>query len=279
LVAKSGQSSGVYELRNKMREVLGRDPDWDEILAEAKKQGMHIYEGASIFDPVLCELMYTWFCPKAGSILDPFAGGSVRGIVAGILGHEYRGIDLRPEQVTANLKQAEQILKDFDSKRLVWQIGDSNQCLDELDGYEADLVFSCPPYHDLEKYSDDPADLSNMDYQSFFEVYSSIIKKAVDKLKQNRFACFVVSEIRGNKGFYKNFVKDTIEAFEYAGASFYNEIILINVAGSVPIRLNKQFQGYRKVGRVHQNVLVFYKGDPKAIKDNFGNVEVKLQDE
>jgi hypothetical protein len=54
---------------------------------------MHVYEGASIFDPVLCELLYKWFCTNGGSVLDPFAGGSVRGVV-GILGYPY-GIDLR----------------------------------------------------------------------------------------------------------------------------------------------------------------------------------------
>lgn len=274
LVAKSGQSSGIYELRNKMREVLGRDPDWDEILAEAKKQGMHIYEGASVFDPVLCEVLYSWFCPKEGTVLDPFAGGSVRGIVAGLVGRKYIGIDLRKEQVEANLRQMQMILKEFNSPRLIWSVGDSNQVLDNLD-CESDFVFSCPPYHDLEKYSEDPADLSNMDYDEFIKVYSSIIKKSIDKLKPNRFACFVVSEIRGKNGFYKNFVKDTIEAFEYAGAAFYNEIILLNVAGSVPVRVTKQFQGSRKVGRVHQNILVFFKGDPKTIKSELGEVDVK----
>lgn len=273
LVAKSGQSSGVYELRNKMREVLGRDPEWDEIIAEAKKQGMHIYEGASIFDPVLCEVLYSWFGIPGGYILDPFAGGSVRGIVASTLGFNYHGIDLREDQVNANYDQAKELCINNTSPS--WQTGDSNLVLDNVPNDYADLVFSCPPYHDLEKYSEDPADLSNMDYEEFIKVYSSIIKKSVDKLKQNRFACFVVSEIRGKNGFYKNFVKDTIEAFEYAGAAFYNEIILLNVAGSVPVRATKQFQGSRKVGRVHQNILVFFKGDPKTIKQEFGDVEVK----
>ena len=30
--------------------------------------------GTSIFDPVLCELVYRWFCPAGGAVLDPFAG-------------------------------------------------------------------------------------------------------------------------------------------------------------------------------------------------------------
>jgi len=31
--------------------------------------------GTSIFDPVLCELCYKWFCPQNGKVLDVFAGG------------------------------------------------------------------------------------------------------------------------------------------------------------------------------------------------------------
>lgn len=265
LIAKSGQSSGVYELKNKMRELLQREPNWDEIIDYAKKKGMHVYEGASIFDPVLCELSYRWFCPLEGRILDPFAGGSVRGIVAGVLGYEYQGIDLRLDQVKANRKQA----KILNIKHVEWVAGDSNEVLDQLDFQSVDFVYSCPPYADLEKYSEDPKDLSNMDYEQFKDVYFSIIKKAVYQLKDDRFACFVVGDVRDKKGFYYNFVSDTIQAFKDAGMELYNEIILVNVAGSLAIRVRRQFNGGRKIGKMHQNVLVFYKGDPKKIKDNY----------
>jgi hypothetical protein len=60
----------------------------------AKQKGIHVYGGASIFDPVLCELLYKWFCTNGGSVLNHFAGSSVRLYVAGILGI-YNGIDLR----------------------------------------------------------------------------------------------------------------------------------------------------------------------------------------
>lgn len=265
LIAKSGQSTAIYELKNKMREMLQREPNWDEIIDYAKKKGLHVYEGASIFDPVLCELSYRWFCPESGRILDPFAGGSVRGIVAGSLGFQYAGIDLRKEQVEANKKQASILsLEDIE-----WIAGDSNEVLDEVEFKDIDFVYSCPPYADLEKYSDDPKDLSNMDYKDFKEVYFSIIKKAVAQLKEDRFACFVVGDVRDKNGFYYNFVSDTIQAFKEAGMELYNEIILVNVVGSLAIRVRRQFNGGRKVGKMHQNVLVFYKGDPKKIKDNF----------
>lgn len=265
LIAKSGQSTAIYELKNKMRDMLQREPNWDEIIDYAKKKGLHVYEGASIFDPVLCELSYRWFCPEGGRILDPFAGGSVRGIVAGSLGYHYTGIDLRDDQVQANRKQAS-ILS---LENLEWIAGDSNEVLDEVEFKDIDFVYSCPPYADLEKYSDDPKDLSNMDYADFKEVYFSIIKKAVAQLKEDRFACFVVGDVRDKKGFYYNFVSDTIQAFKDAGMELYNEIILVNTVGSLAIRVRRQFNGGRKVGKMHQNVLVFYKGDPKKIKDNF----------
>lgn len=265
LIAKSGQSTAIYELKNKMRDMLQREPNWDEIIDYAKKKGLHVYEGASIFDPVLCELSYRWFCPEGGRILDPFAGGSVRGIVAGSLGYHYTGIDLRDDQVQANRKQAS-ILS---LENLEWIAGDSNEVLENIEFKDIDFVYSCPPYADLEKYSDDPKDLSNMDYADFKEVYFSIIKKAVAQLKDDRFACFVVGDVRDKKGFYYNFVSDTIQAFKDAGMELYNEIILVNTVGSLAIRVRRQFNGGRKVGKMHQNVLVFYKGDPKKIKDNF----------
>lgn len=35
---------------------------------------------------------------------------------------------------------------------------------------------------------------------------------------------------------------------------------------------------HRKVAKVHQNVLVFYKGDPAGIKDIFPEIEVQADD-
>ena len=222
--------------------------------------------GTSIFDPVLCELAYRWFCPDKGLVLDPFAGGSVRGIVASHLGRQYIGIDLRSEQTAANKEQADRIAKD---PMPVWITGDSRNVETLCPDVKADLVFSCPPYADLERYSDDPSDLSTMDYPSFIEAYRAIVKASCAMLKPNRFACFVVGDVRDRKGFYRGFVSDTRQAFEDCGLHLYNDAVLVTAVGSLPIRVGKQFSGGRKLGKTHQNVLVFYNGDPKAIKTEF----------
>jgi hypothetical protein len=229
--------------------------------------------GTSIFDPVLCEIAYRWFCPPGGTIVDPFAGGSVRGIVAGHLGFQYIGVDLRDEQVVENRRQGGIVLEP-DKPQPVWHTGNSLNIDSICRGVAADFVFSCPPYFDLEVYSDNPEDLSTLDYETFSGQYREIIAKSVALLKPNRFACFVVGDVRDKQGFYRNFNGLTIEAFEAAGAKLYNEIVLVNVAGSLPIRVGKQFQSGRKVGKMHQNVYVFYKGDTRKIKELYGEVPI-----
>jgi len=230
--------------------------------------------GTSIFDPVLCELAYKWFCTNNGKILDPFAGGSVRGIVAGYLGYEYFGNDLSDEQIEANRQQAKGIeLK----KNPTWTIGDSIN-IKELLGGEYDFIFSCPPYFDLEVYGDKEGELSSMSWEEFIPAYKKIITDSVSMLKDDRFACFVVGDVRDKDGFYRNFVSLTIDAFQESGMTLYNEAILVNAIGSLPIRIKKQFGSYRKLGKCHQNVLVFYKGNIKEIKDNYQEIEIKLKD-
>ena len=106
----------------------------------------------SVFDPALCEVLYHWFCTEGGNILDPFAGGSVRGIVANYLGYNYTGIDIRQEQIDSNREQALDILKINNQPQ--WYVGDSNKVLENEFEAKFDFVFSCPPYADLEVYSD-----------------------------------------------------------------------------------------------------------------------------
>lgn len=234
--------------------------------------------GTSVFDPVLCELVYRWFCPPDGIVLDPFAGGSVRGIVAGKLGRRYVGVDLRREQVMANEEQAVRLFGAGDAMP-VWHVGDSRDLPRIAKGTKADLVFSCPPYVDLEVYSDDPADLSTMDYPAFLAAYRQIVAAACKMLRPDRFACFVVGDVRDRRGLYRNFVGDTVAAFIDAGLALYNEAILVNAVGSLPVRTGRQFAATRKLGKLHQNVLVFVKGDPKRATAACGPVEVVMPDE
>jgi hypothetical protein len=230
----------------------------------------------SVFDPVLCELAYRWFCPPGGHIYDPFAGGSVRGIVAAMLDFRYTGVDLRKVQVRANEEQRKKIGAGRNWKEPpIWIEGDSR---DFLPGRTFDFVFTCPPYYDLETYSDDPRDLSNAgSYSDFREAYWQIIENCANLLAPNSFAAIVVGEVRDKLGHYVGLVPDTIYGFEKAGMRYYNEAILVTPLGSAPVRTSSQFGGGRKLGKTHQQLLVFVKGDAKKAAAKAPVEEVTLE--
>lgn len=250
---------------------VGRD---ENLLGGGLKQlaeniGAERLTGTSIFDPVLCEVIYKWFNVTNGSIYDCFAGGSVRGVVADKLGYKYTGIDLSERQIEANKQNAKEL-----GLTPTWYCDDSLNADKYVKDESVDLIFSCPPYADLEVYSDKPNDISNMKYDDFKVAYKNIIDIACRKLKNDRFAVFVVGDVRDKKGYYRNFIDYTKECFNSNGLMTYNEIILLEQLGTVPLRIRRQFNGGRKVVKTHQNILVFYKGDVKKIKENYTSIEV-----
>lgn len=256
--------SGIKSEAGRDRDVLGLRSIYSGNLADKAPEGDPDWLGVSVFDPVLCEAVYRWYAPPGATILDPFSGGSVRGIVAAATGHRYSGVDLSAEQVAANQEQWAQYPKEHvsASQGPLWIRGDSKDVMSLALG-EYDLLFSCPPYADLEQYTDDPDDLSNMDYPDFLRAYRHIIERSSLMLKQDRYAVWVVGDVRDQRGNYHGFVRDTVRAFEDAGLRLYQDAVLITTAATLALRAGRQFQAGRKLGKSHQNVLVFAKGDPE----------------
>lgn len=218
--------------------------------------------GISIFDPALCEIMYKWYCPTGGLIYDCFAGGSVRGVVAEYLKYKYIGIELRREQCEANEIEAEKI-----GVSPTWINDDSTNADNYIEDESCDMLFTCPPYADLEVYSDDARDISNMDYKDFCVAYEKILSIAIRKLKNDRFGVIVIGDVRDKNGFYRGLTGLTKDIFRKNGVLLYNELIMVDAVGTAAVRASKLFNASRKVVKTHQNVLVFYKGNPKNIKN------------
>ena len=230
------------------------------------------FNGTSAFSPVVCEVMYKWFTLPGNKVFDPFAGGIVRGTMAAVLNRHYTGADINPVQVDSNYSE----FKKFQSKYNVegsceWLCKDANS-ISIQEKY--DFVFTCPPYYNLEQYTKDPEDLSNAkSYPEFLEKYLQIMEKCYNILDDDCFLVYVVSDVRDKKTTeYYGFVADTIKCGQDVGLKFYNEIILYNDTGNLAIVSGDYMDRARKVGRQHQNILVFYKGNPKNIKDKFGEV-------
>ena len=222
--------------------------------------------GTSILDPVLSEILIKWFCIDKGNIIDPFAGDTVMGYISGYRGYQFTGIEIRKEQADVNNAR----VKEFGGKYIN---DDGQNILKHVKEGTQDMMFSCPPYFDLEVYSDLENDASNQDtYEEFIQIIRNALTDGLKTLKDNRFATIVVGDIRKSDGFYRRFVDDINTIMVQGGAQLYNELILVEPLGTLPQRVNR-YMGWRKVGKCHQNVLVFYKGDPSTIKQIYPKLE------
>lgn len=240
----------------------------------SSKHGSHGSANVSILDAVLAEIINKWFLPTevpAGAKLktcDPFAGDSVFGYVSGYLGAEFTGIELRQEQADLNNMRGQAV-----GARYICD--DGQNIAQHLTPESQDLVFSCPPYFDLEKYSDDPKDASNQkEYGAFLNILSNALTGAAACLKKNRFAVIVMSNVRNHStGGYYDICGDICRIMQAAGMILYNEFILVNIIGTGAMRTRGNMKTRKNV-RCHQEVLVFYKGDNplKDIPTEFGKI-------
>ena len=230
-----------------------------------------INNGVSILDPVLSEAIVSWFGLQGGKAFDTFAGDTVFGFVAASCGMSFQGIELRQEQADLNNSRTEALDASYicdDGQNVAKHFAPESQ----------DLFFSCPPYFDLEVYSDKPNDASNQaTYEEFLAILRNAFHGAVQCLKPNRFAVVVCGDIRDKKGFYRHFPDDVKSIFAEVGMPLYNDLILVEPLGTLPRRAANGMKT-RKVGKCHQNVLVFYKGDTSKIKETFPEITYESRD-
>lgn len=278
----SGFDPEFYRLKEEAEKRLHRQLSTAEFLAKHwdDSRGGNLNAlptgGTSIFSPVLCELAYRWFSPHGAHVLDPFAGGSVRGILAAMLERRYRGIELSGQQVEANRAQAKEIVPK-DRPAPAWEQGPAQKLAELLPKRERyDFLFSCPPYFALEKYTEEPEDLSRMSPEEFVRDYREIVAACVERLRDDRFACFVVGDARDKGGRQLSLVAETIRAFEDAGAQHHNHAILVTPTASAAMRASGLFSKRRYLTRCHQHVLVFCKGSPTKATEACGPVELIL---
>ena len=82
-----------------------------------------------------------------------------------------------------------------------------------------------------------------------------------------------MGDVRNKKtGGYYNFVDDVKRIFCDNGMLLYNELILIETGASTALRASR-YMDSRKVAKMHQNILVFYKGKTKNIPQYFKKIE------
>jgi hypothetical protein len=224
---------------------------------------------ASVLDPVACEVIVRMFSPREGRrIYNPFGGGVQFGFVAGASGYEYVASEIRKNQCDAN----NALCREFPG--VEWVQSDSSTYEPEGD---FDLVFSCPPYYRVERYFDyddvvPEGEINSLKtYDMFRDTLFAGYEKALEHLKDDRFFVVMTGDSRGPSGSYFCHEAETELFFKERGLSVYNKIVYLE-AEFTRLAQAKRTLNFRKFPKREQKIIVAYKGDPKAIRDEFQSV-------
>jgi DNA modification methylase len=189
----------------------------------------------------------------------------MKGNVIAHLGGKWTGIELRKQQVIHNNNKA------FNGAKWICDTGEN--ITKHIDYNSADMILSCPPYFNLEVYSELENDISNAkSYDIFINSLRKMYVESIKCLKNDSFACIVIQNIRKVKSKlyidYYPFKEDVIKIFTENGMFFYNDIVILKSNGTAQMRAIP-YMNQKKIVPIHEYLLVFYKGNFKNIKYKF----------
>jgi DNA modification methylase len=234
-----------------------KDPIGSPSIAEAKRKGVQYF---SEFNPLVCENIINFWSDENDVILDPFAGRT-RGIVAGLKHRKYFGFEISPQVYNVVKDMIDKNEKCFDEGYKPKLFCDDSFYLDEskYGVPPVDCILTCPPYHDLEKYESVKGQLSDIpDYLEFLHCFELIMKKAIDKLKDNGFACIVVGDFRKDNRLVP-FDCDTTKIMESLGLVLWDKVVLQNINfGWASFKFGSA-KHKRQTAKVTEYLLVFKK--------------------
>jgi DNA modification methylase len=246
-------------IRRRVRDwkrLMGEDGHTGARAGTMRKDHDSVYTAThSVFPAPLVEwVLLRYGGEPGGCILDAFAGGPPRGLVAAIMGFKYLGVEIRQEQIDEN----NEVLKKLKLKGAEYLLDDGRYF--DVGENTFDCSLTCPPYWDLEEYSDQENDLSNC--PTYWQFNAGMFASAVANfkaLKPNAFMCIIVGPFRDKKtGELIDFRSHTVENFTEAGFLFWQEIIISKNFASAAVRASNAWRGMKLVP-AHEYLLIFRK--------------------
>jgi DNA modification methylase len=236
------------ERREDLRQLIGDDGDESTRRSKDAKYlpGLRFSE----FHPHLAEMCIKYWSMPNSLIVDPFAGRATRGIMALNLNRQYLGFEIAPN----TFKKTSAKISPLGGKL----INDNGCEMNEAVDNSADMVFTCPPYHRIEKYESTENQLSDItDYDEFLENIKLCASNIKRVLKPNGFLVWVCGDWRDGKAF-RMFHNDSLNIFKEVGLIPWDVVIVHNNSPFAALQAGK-VAAKRYTSKVHEYVLVFRK--------------------
>lgn len=238
-------------------------------LKEDYKKGKNIKEWVKVgggqralskFNSENCKNIINYFTCKGDTILDPFAGRT-RAIISNHLGRKYWGFELTEKYFPA-VNTDEMKVFNMDSSKMGEVLWLPDRPLGEMD-----MVFTCPPYWDMEKYSDNPKDLSTLKtYDEFLHECNFRLEIAADRVKEDGFVVVVLMDFR-KKGVFYPWHTDTINYFHNNTDFKLYDTMIWEMSPRKRHPLYPQALVNRRMLNTHEYCLVFNRKTQPELRD------------
>lgn len=189
---------------------LRRWRDYSDIITDSlwlfparDKSGPHVGDYWGNFVPQIPNQIIRRFSKRGEVVVDLFAGMGTTLIECHHLGRHGIGVELVPT-VAADAAERVAQAENKDGVSVEILVGDSRlsattaqvrERLAALQRTHADCLILHPPYHDIIRFSDDAANLSNQaTVEEFLREFSRVVDQAVELLAPGRFLALVVGD-------------------------------------------------------------------------------------
>lgn len=244
---------------SELKKIIGDFGQNRDVKKKAKSYGYWKQQGRyrgsmddiSIFNPHLAQMILSAYAPVQARIYDPYAGGGTRGFIASAMKHEYTGVEIRQEEVSRIKKQQLALNQFFD-------IICANSSTYKPDR-KFNFSYTCPPYWNLEVYSDIKGDTSATDtYEEYLDLTKEALRNTHEALEEESLCVWVVGNFRDKSSNLVHLNGDIVRLAKEVGFELHDELVFWKKTTRDQIR-TPSFSANRRSVRVHEYIIIFKK--------------------
>lgn len=227
----------------------------------------------SKFPKNICENIIKFYTKENDIVLDPCSGHNSRMETTFKLRRNYIGYDVSESYMKENKRIAKELFGNSEQKLLLEVDNDiilylqSSEKMNENDN-SVDLIFTSPPYWDLEFYGDESAQLGyKKSYDEFLSGIKRILSESFRVLKVDKYCIINVNDFRKNGIFY-DYHNDIIRIARECCFKLH-DIIIMKYKTAMRSAFAKQIDDSKIMPKIHEYILVFKKSSTSdMISDN-----------